>query len=187
MIAAIIIAGGRASRFDGADKAMISFSGKPLLEHVIERITPQVDLLAINRATPITGYDLTVVADLDDAKCGPIGGLEAAILWAKSLDSVPDYLLTIPVDTPRLPHDLVEQLLPAAKKNGVAIAVTPSGLQPIISLHKLGSIPPAEIVNFKHKALRDFWAHVGAAHVNFDKEGAFININDINDINRHQK
>lgn len=187
MIAAIIIAGGKARRFDGADKAMIMFNQKSLVEHVISCIADQVDLVAINRASPLQGYDLPIVADLDGAQCGPIGGLEAAIKWAKAIKSTPEYLLAVPVDTPFLPSDLVKKLLPVAEQYGAAIASTGTHLQPTISLHKLGHITHEDIQAFKHKAFRDFWEHVGAKHVCFDDEKAFININCADDIKLYEK
>ncbi len=187
MIAAIIIAGGKARRFDGADKAMIMFNQKPLVEHVISRILDQVDLVAINRASELKGYDLPIITDLEGDQCGPIGGLEAAIKWAKANKPVPEYLLTVPVDTPFLPNDLVKKLLPTAEKYGAAIASTSGHLQPTISLHKLGRISRQDIQPFKHKAFRDFWQHMGAKHVSFDDVKAFININSPQDIELYEK
>lgn len=187
MIAAIIIAGGKAKRFGGADKAMIMFNQKPLIEHVIASIADQVDLVAINRSSALQGYHLPIVADLESDQCGPIGGLEAAIKWAKTLKPTPEYLLTVPVDTPFLPNDLVKKLLPAAEQYGAAIASTGAQLQPTISLHKLGHISHEDIQPFKHKAFRDFWSQVGAKHVCFDDEKAFININSPQDIKLYEK
>lgn len=187
MIAAIIIAGGKAKRFQGADKALIMFHGRPLIEHVIERISKQVDIIAVNRSSVLQEYDLEVVPDLSTDKCGPIDGLEAGIAWAMTMKHTPDYLLTVAVDTPFLPVDLVAKLLPVAQQNGAAIASTAAHLQPTISLHKLGHISSADILAFKHKAFRDFWAHVNAKHVCFDDEKAFININCADDIKRYEK
>ena len=187
MIAAIIIAGGKARRFDSVDKALIKFNQKPLIEHVISRIIDQVDLVAINRASELQGYDLPIVADLEGDQCGPIGGLEAAIKWANTIMPIPEYLLTVPVDTPLLPRDLVSKLLPVAKENGAAIASTDTHLQPTISLHKLGHFSHEDIQPYKHKAFRDFWGHVGAKHVCFDDEKAFININSPQDIELYEK
>ena len=187
MIAAIIIAGGTARRFGGKDKALITFNGKALIDHVIEHVSPQIDQLAINRSTPLQGYDLTSIADIDDGKPGPIGGLEAAIVWADALHHPPSYLLTVPVDTPFLPHDLVAKLLPAAESNGAAVATSRSGLQPTISLHKLGHISLETISHYKHRAFKDFWQAIGAEEIPFEEEDAFININSPADIERHQK
>lgn len=187
MIAAIIIAGGKAMRFKGADKAQIMFQGRPLVEHVIERISKQVDIIAINRSSPLPEYDLPVVPDLSTDKCGPIDGLEAGIAWTRTMKHTPEYLLTVAVDTPFLPNDLVAKLLPTAQHYGAAIASTAAHLQPTISLHKLGHISSADILAFKHKAFRDFWAHIKAKHVCFDEEKAFININCADDIKRYEK
>jgi|FLOH01.1.fsa_nt_gi molybdenum cofactor guanylyltransferase len=187
MIAAIIIAGGKARRFQGAEKAMILFNGKALVEHVITSISKQVDLIAINQSSKLKDYDLPVVADLSDDQCGPIGGLEAAIEWAMAMEPVPEYLLTVPVDTPFLPLNLVAKLLLAAQQNGAAIASTPTHIQATISLHKLGHISAKDIDAYKHKALRDFWTHVGATQVCFDDESAFININCPEDIKLYEK
>ena len=186
MIAAIIIAGGKARRFNGADKAMIPFNGKPLIAHVTERLSPQVDLVAINRPSSLEGNDLPIVPDLAHDLSGPIGGLEAAIDWAMAMKDRPDYLLTVPVDTPFLPRDLVAKLLPAAKQYGAAIAKAGDQLQPTISLHKLGHISSATIQAFKHKAFRDFWRHMEAKQVIFDDEKAFININCPDDVTLHK-
>ncbi|MEW8383867.1 MAG: NTP transferase domain-containing protein, partial [Candidatus Thiodiazotropha taylori] len=45
---AVILAGGRGSRMGGNDKGLILFDGKPLIEHVINTIAPQVGRLLIN-------------------------------------------------------------------------------------------------------------------------------------------
>ncbi|MEM1163582.1 MAG: NTP transferase domain-containing protein, partial [Pseudomonadota bacterium] len=46
--AGIILAGGLARRMGGGDKAMLDLAGRPLLAHVIDRLTPQVDEVALN-------------------------------------------------------------------------------------------------------------------------------------------
>ena len=48
MIAGIVLAGGRATRMGGGDKPLLHLHGRPLLAHVIERLTPQVAALAIS-------------------------------------------------------------------------------------------------------------------------------------------
>lgn len=45
---AIILAGGRSSRMGVGSKALIRLGDKILLEHVIQRLQPQVDDLAVN-------------------------------------------------------------------------------------------------------------------------------------------
>ena len=41
-ISAVILAGGKARRMNGADKGLQLLQNKPLISHVIERLQPQV-------------------------------------------------------------------------------------------------------------------------------------------------
>ena len=47
-ILGVILAGGRATRMGGGDKGLIALGGRPILGHVIDRLRPQVDGLALN-------------------------------------------------------------------------------------------------------------------------------------------
>ena len=47
-VAGILLAGGKSSRMGGGDKCMRLLAGKPILEHIIERVGPQVSQLVIN-------------------------------------------------------------------------------------------------------------------------------------------
>ena len=44
----VILAGGQASRMGGKDKGLIELNQKPLIEHVIERLSPQTPRILIN-------------------------------------------------------------------------------------------------------------------------------------------
>ena len=75
-IAGIILAGGQARRLGGLDKASTTLGGKPLIEHVIDRVRPQVSSLIINAAgdpTRFANFDLPVLADVVDGFAGPPG------------------------------------------------------------------------------------------------------------------
>ena len=44
----IVLAGGTSSRMGGGDKCLLPLGGRPLLDHVIERLRPQIGSLVIN-------------------------------------------------------------------------------------------------------------------------------------------
>ena len=46
-ISAVILAGGKARRMAGKDKGLQLLQGKPLIQHVIERVQPQISDIAI--------------------------------------------------------------------------------------------------------------------------------------------
>ena len=41
-VSGLILTGGKATRMDGANKALMPFLGHPMISHVIERLSPQV-------------------------------------------------------------------------------------------------------------------------------------------------
>jgi molybdopterin-guanine dinucleotide biosynthesis protein A len=104
----LILAGGRATRMGGRDKALVALHGEPLLQHLARRLRPQVDDLAINsNADPANyaGFRLPVIADLLPDFPGPLAGLHAG------LARYPDNLvLAVSVDTPFIPDDLATRL-----------------------------------------------------------------------------
>ena len=47
-IAGVILAGGQSSRMGGGDKSLKLLGNKTILEHVIERLSPQVTTIVLN-------------------------------------------------------------------------------------------------------------------------------------------
>ena len=71
----LILAGGRARRMGGGDKALLPLGGRPMLAHVIERLRPQCIALALSangEAGRFAAFALPVIAEAaaapDDAK-----------------------------------------------------------------------------------------------------------------------
>lgn len=103
-----ILAGGRSSRF-GSDKAEALWRGKPLVEHVADRLrTVTGDLILCGR-----GYGgLRAIPDRPAADMGPLGGLNAALHHAQAHGFAA--VLTLGCDTPDVPAALLERLHGAA-------------------------------------------------------------------------
>ena len=55
-ITGIILAGGEGRRMGGIDKGLTLFRGRPLIEHVIERLQPQVCDIAISANRCLDDY-----------------------------------------------------------------------------------------------------------------------------------
>lgn len=108
----VILAGGKSSRM-GADKAMVKLAGQPLIAHVMARLKPQVDEVAIASNTApehFVAYRCQVIADCIAGYPGPLAGVHAAALHFPD-----DDLVTIAVDLPFLPRALVEKLRTAGQ------------------------------------------------------------------------
>jgi molybdopterin-guanine dinucleotide biosynthesis protein A len=136
-IPALILAGGRSSRMGGGDKSLVPLHGRPLLAHVLHRIRPQVSRLLINsNGDPLLFVDfgLPVRPDTLPDRPGPLAGILAGMIWAHEHGAT--HLLTVPCDTPFLPHDLVRRLEEELYRSGAEIAVArdPNQIHPVIAL-----------------------------------------------------
>ena len=131
-ISGLILAGGRSSRMSvGAerrDKALLQFKGKRLIDHVFERIAPQVAGVMINtnqNHDQYKSFGVRVVSDAIGDLAGPLAGLHAGMFVSKR-----PYLVTVPCDSPFFPTDLVERMFDALESTGTQIAVATTGDQP---------------------------------------------------------
>lgn len=137
----MILAGGQANRMGGAGKGLVPLQNKPLVQHVIERLTPQTDEILINANREIERYeafDLPILKDEHANFIGPLAGFALGLKHGKY-----DYLLTVPCDSPLLPDDLVERLLNALKDKAADIAVAKSAghTHPVFCLMKKSILP----------------------------------------------
>jgi molybdopterin-guanine dinucleotide biosynthesis protein A len=174
---ALILAGGAGSRLGGADKAFVGLAGRPLIDHLMGRLAGQVGTIAISANGDLSrfaGFALPVLADRDLAGKGPLAGVAKGLEWARAMGVTA--LLTVPVDTPFIPRDLVQRL---GKAPSVAlwrgrqhhlVAVWP--VDGLAALEQFLARPGAYKV-------RDALGLLGARQVAFDEAEAdpFLNVN----------
>jgi molybdopterin-guanine dinucleotide biosynthesis protein A len=139
----VILAGGLSRRMGGGDKCLAPLAGRAILAHIIERVRPQVSILAINAngdPSRFADFDLPVIADESADFAGPLAGILAALDWAADQARPIQHVLTVPGDTPFLPHDLVARLVAGLAK-GAELALAASGgrSHPVIGLWPLAS------------------------------------------------
>lgn len=132
--AGVILAGGRGQRMGGKDKGTVVYNGLPLVQHVINRLTPQLDQIVISANRNIDfykTYNYPVLADDMGDYWGPLAGIATAMNFCKC-----DLLLTVPCDTPRLPEDLLQRLsgVMLQQKVDVVMAQDSNRLHPVIAL-----------------------------------------------------
>ena len=181
-VRALILAGGAGRRVGKRDKGLIQWRDKPLVQHVIDRIEPQVRALAISCNRNIEHYARFGLPLINDARQdfqGPLAGLESAIDFADGC-----FLVVVPCDTPLLPENLVERLLaPLLAKNGSRhdISYANDGdrdhyLCAVIRPGVLASV--ATILDAGERSVKGWYRSVNPVTVDFsDQHDAFININ----------
>ncbi|MGE0259582.1 MAG: molybdenum cofactor guanylyltransferase MobA, partial [Alphaproteobacteria bacterium] len=129
----LLLAGGLSRRMGGGDKALRLLGGRSLLDHVIDRIGPQVGGLVLNaNGDPgrFTRFGLPVVADSIPGFAGPLAGILAGLDWAAA--NRPDCrdVVSVPTDAPFLPRDLVAQLSRGREEAGADLACAASEGRP---------------------------------------------------------
>ena len=178
-ITAVVLAGGRGQRMDGADKGLLLLHGMPLAEHALRRLRGQAAHWLINANRNLDRYRGLGVALCSDAEPGDFHGPLAGIASALRVCHTP-WLLCVPCDAPHLPSNLAERLLAGAQAAQApgAIALSAGLRQPVFCLLRrelLGSLQQA-LASGERKVGR--WAAaVGCVEVDFPDPAAFLNIN----------
>ncbi len=129
-VAAVILAGGRARRMGGGDKPLAPLVGRPLLDHVLDRIRPQAATIALSAngdPSRFASWDLPVLPDSLDDFPGPLAGVLAGLDWAAATQPKARWLLSVPGDAPFLPTDLVARLEESVAAAKTEIACASSG------------------------------------------------------------
>ena len=129
-VAAVILAGGLSRRMGGGDKPLTPLGGRPLLDHVLDRIRPQAARIALNAngdPARFAAWGLPVVPDSIDGFAGPLAGVLAGLDWAAAMTPSARWLLSVPGDAPFLPSDLVARLEESVAAAKTEIACASSG------------------------------------------------------------
>ena len=180
-----ILAGG-ASRRMGCPKSLVELAGRPLLQHVIDRLAPQVQalVLSVEHSDPsMDGFALPQLPDPMPGHRGPLGGLLAAL---RHFDDAQSWLLLAPCDAPFLPLDLADRLHACAQRVGApaAVAVETGVWQPTFSIWQGSLLPKVEraVLEAGEGGLKRFLREAGAATCSWPDDGGapspFFNIND---------
>lgn len=129
-VAGVLLAGGLSRRMGGGDKTLRPLAGRPILEHVLERVRPQVAALVVNAngdPARFAGFGLPVAADVLPDHPGPLAGVLTGLDWAAEHAPGTEWMASFATDAPFLPADLVERLLAAVRREGADMACAASG------------------------------------------------------------
>ena len=178
-ISGLVLAGGQGSRMGGVDKGLQPFRGKPMVAHVVERLAPQVDELLINanrNPDDYARFGHRVIADEIAGFAGPLAGFERGLAHAMG-----ELVVTVPCDSPFLPHDLVERLRERLESANAELAVARTGEQshPVFCLMRRSVLPSLQqFLGSGQRKIDKWYSVLRVEEVSFDDEvDAFLNIN----------
>jgi molybdopterin-guanine dinucleotide biosynthesis protein A len=177
-ITGLVLAGGRGQRLGGVDKGLQPWRGRPLVEHAIERLAPQVRdvMISANRhAGDYAARADRVLADASDDFPGPLAGMLAGLRACPT-----PWLAVVPCDSPRLPPDLVARLAHGLGDAPGTVVQRNARLEPVCCL--LSTTLADDLGRYLAAGGRKVEGWVGrhARPVPFDRPGdaaAFVNVN----------
>lgn len=185
-VTAVILAGGQARRMHGIDKGLLTVAGRPLIEHLLTSLRGQTDNIVISANRNLAhyaSYGTQVVSDATSGAQGPLAGIYRALCCMTT-----DYLLSVPCDTPCLPHDLVRRMITTARQQQAAVCVAHDGVrpQPVIALlHHTLKADLGQYLDAGHRKVMDWLLRHNPALADFsDQPEAFMNLNTPDDCRR---
>lgn len=125
----VILAGGRAQRMEGRDKAFIVLDGAPILTHVAKHFAPQCLATVISAngdPSRFKTFQLPVVPDTIPDHPGPLAGILAALEWVAKHHPSVDWVASVTVDAPFIPDDFVLRLHEARSSRRAELAIAQS-------------------------------------------------------------
>ena len=120
--AAIVVAGGQATRLGGADKATIEIRGRTLLEHTLDAVIDAAEVVVVGQQVP-TDRPVTFVIE-DPQYGGPVAGL---LTGRDSLLRTFPWLAVLAVDMPFVSSATIRRLHEAAVGHDGAVLASPEG------------------------------------------------------------
>ncbi|USD39910.1 molybdenum cofactor guanylyltransferase MobA [Vibrio sp. SCSIO 43135] len=173
----VILAGGQASRMGGQDKGLIELDGKPLIEHVLDRLSPQASSITINANRNQQRYKqfAPVISDTFPDYPGPLGGIHAGLL-----NSETDWVGYVPCDSPQINTDLVERFCSQVQPDSdILVAHDGEFKQPVFTLFHKRVLP--KLTAFLESGDRKIillYKGCNTSYVDFsDSPQCFVNLN----------
>lgn len=183
-ITAIVLAGGKGKRYGGADKGLVIYRGRALVEWVLDALETQVDdlVLSVNRNRQrYQSFGFRTVQDSKNfaAYQGPLAGISAVYLELGCAEQN-DYLISS-CDSPHLPDDYVLKLQQALDADFADVAVVHDG-ERLQHLHCLiaGSAMPSLVDFFAAggRAMHQWLRQAEITEVDFSQQvDCFANLN----------
>ena len=111
--AVVLLAGGQARRMGGGDKNLMMLAGKPVLQHILDRVDFDGRPLMLNAngdPSRYADFALLVCADVIDGYAGPLAGILTGLEWMAEHHPDCTHMISLATDAPFLPTDLIAKL-----------------------------------------------------------------------------
>jgi molybdopterin-guanine dinucleotide biosynthesis protein A len=183
----IILAGGRANRMGGINKAFIAVGGERLIDRSLRVYRSLFEEIIISTNSPLEylEFNARIVTDIYREK-GPLGGIHAGLLHATC-----EHAFVSACDMPFLSGEFISHMISQTGDHDLVVPVTASGYESLHAIYSRKCLPVIESqierdelkVSYLFKKFKTHEIH-GEEIRRFDPEGKlFANLNRPDDIN----
>lgn len=182
-----ILAGGKSSRM-GNDKGLLLFNGKPLVQKVIEELSPVVNkVIIVSNNHEYEQFGLQVIEDLIK-NIGPAGGIHAALSNAQS-----EQIFIVSCDMPFITAQAAAYMMQNAGHTQIALPFHHGKIQPLFGVYSGQCLPKwKQLIEQGIIKLQEMITHFDLLKIDIENNKLFndllfTNINDKNDFNKALK
>jgi molybdopterin-guanine dinucleotide biosynthesis protein A len=185
MLSVAIQAGGRSTRM-GRDKALVPLGGRPLIEHVLERVRGLGDevLITTNNPQSLSYLGLPLVGD-DHPGAGALYGLLTALTHARG-----ERVLVVGCDMPFLQRALLDHLVRLSQAYQAVVPFVQGNYEPLLAVYAKSALPAIRgALDAGQRRVISFFPHIHLRTVTeeeldaLDPEGlSFFNVNTPGDL-----
>jgi molybdenum cofactor guanylyltransferase len=177
-ISAVIIAGGKNSRFGGMNKSWLDVDNQTIFERQIAVLRPIFKEIFVVTNHPEEYPEIKWTSDsFEDS--GPLAGIHAALSFAET-----PYIFVFSCDMPFLSPPLIEQMLESIKMNPceILMPIHQEKIEPMNAIYHKSTLPAIEAM-LKNKIfkIREIFPACNLRYfdvpLNIDYDVAFFNIN----------
>ena len=129
MIGCVLLAGGKSSRMNGIDKALVRINNKTLLQLILDKLKIDNNKIVLNTnrdSNNFKDYNLNIINDTIPNFQGPLAGILSGLEWFDKQDNNIQWVVSLPIDTPFFPENLVNKLFEIVNKNNKLVCVANS-------------------------------------------------------------
>ena len=175
---AIVLAGGKSTRM-GADKSLLPFMGKPLIEHVCMQLRPHFEevIIAGGELRRLAFLNARIIPDQVPGQ-GPLRGIASALTASRH-----DLNFVIACDIPWVNIALLRKLLREAHDCDCVVPITSEGHhEPLFSVYRKSALPSMmRALDEGERRIISAFRYCLAKTVSISEEESIKNINTLSD------
>lgn len=168
----IILSGGKSTRM-GADKGLMNYRGKPMIEYILALMSEACTrILIVSSNEEYTQFGHQLVED-EVPDYGPVMGILSGLRRSNT-----ELNLILSCDTPNVTQALMEQLKDGIQDHDIAAAISSTGIHPLIAVyHKRTMSTFEQAVRAGEHRLRSVISKLNVVEVEVENELIVKNLN----------